>query len=292
MTSKLSRLATCCLLVACGAEPVTSPPAPTPTPVAATVPTPTPTPVAVPTPTAVAAAAPAAMLADSSAEGLLFDFRTRALSRAPAPPAPTISPAEASAVNAAIGGKVKLDKAQCGEGNSGSFQRILERRQGAFTAPNAEETLYLVITEFCEPALREAQDNHFAVIFADGVAVAAFSGEVMGDAKSDSFWGEKILAALDLDQDGIVELLTSTNGDGQGIFVERARLYSFKARKLALLQDFLDVYTDGCASDMEESNIEAHVLSHTPAATVSVRRFTASCVKSGKYVLSDFSPAP
>ena len=282
MKSKLSRLAACCLLAACGPKPATSPPEPSP--------------AADPAPTPVAAAAPATIpAADAPAEVLLFDFRARAISPAAAPPpAPTVSPAEASAVNAAIGGKVKLDRAKCGRDKGGTFQRILERREGAFTAPKAEETLYLVVTEFCAPATRELSDAHHAVIFAKGVAVATFSGATMGDDKSDAFYGDTILTALDLDQDGIQELLTSTAGVGQGVVVELARLYSFKDRKLALLRHFNEVFTDGCASGMEEANIEAHVLSHTPAATLAldVRRFTARCAASGKYVLSDFSPAP
>lgn len=280
MKSKLSRLAACCLLAACGPKPATSPPEPSP--------------AAAPAP--VATAAPATTpAADAPAEALLFDFRTRALSPAAAPPpAPTISPAEASAVNAAIGGKAKLDRAKCGQGKGGTFQRILERREGAFTAPKAEETLYLVVTEFCAPATRELRDAQHAVIFAKGVAVATFSGATMGDDKSDAFHGDTILTALDLDQDGVQELLTSTAGVGQGVVVELARLYSFKDRKLALLRHFNEVFTDGCASGMEEANVEAHVLSHTPAATLTldVRRFTARCAAGGKYVLSDFSPAP
>lgn len=287
--------ATLALLTACGQRPEKKAPPP------ATAPAPTPASAPTSTPAVASASAPATVAASAPAEQPLFDFRTRAVATSPtAPPSERPSASEEEAVHAALrkilgeGKALQRSEALCGreEGSEETYPIIRDSREGAFTAPGAKETLYLVEVYRCDPEESDEAESHHAVLLSGGAPVGVFSGQVVSDGEPGGFYGDALLATFDADQNGTVEILTSTGGMEQGVQFELARVYHFVGNKLTTVKEFQETFTDACDSGLDDHAIEASIVYYTPGPkpVYTAKIFDAPC--KDKLTLSDFRPRP
>jgi hypothetical protein len=110
------------------------------------------------------------------------------------------------------------------------------------------------------------------------------------------FSGPKLVADVDVDFRGSVELKTDLNADGidellmtsgdmaQGELIEMAALLSFQNARMRVIQDFGTVVDDTCATGTPGSTTKAAVLTYTSDAAgqipkVKATNYVAGCSK-------------
>lgn len=177
---------------------------------------------------------------------ILFDFRNEDASPKPQ----KIEGAEAEAVLKYVFGANHRTTAK----DAGVDQRI----SGAFTKPNAKETLYFVRggTEAEQQTLARGEISllSYIVIF-DGTTPIL-------KTKLAAFEIDKI---TDLDLDGKNELLIENGGYGQGISETGLELIQIANGGTRTIKDFGILYEDPCDSAVQDKKVSAGAVYYEPA---------------------------
>jgi hypothetical protein len=132
---------------------------------------------------------------------------------------------------------------------------IAETATGSFTAAGQNETAYVIFVNECNAS---HADNF------GSKRVAIFSGQQLVADVDVDFRGS-IDLKTDLNGDGIDELLMTTGDMAQGTLIEMASLLSFQGGRMRVIQDFKTVVEDTCASAMPGSSSKASVLTLSPS---------------------------
>src|ERR1043165_246319 len=151
---------------------------------------------------------------------------------------------------------------------------IADIATGSFTAAGQNETAYVIFVNECN----------------------ASHADNFGSKRVAIFSGPKLVADVDVDFRGSVELKTDLNGDGidellmtsgdmaQGELIEMAALLSFQNARMRVIQDFGTVVDDTCATGTPGSTTKAAVLTYTSDAAgqipkVKATNYVAGCSK-------------
>ena len=192
---------------------------------------------------------------------ILFDFRvTRAIA------SPKISPATERNVLSKVFRKYLSDESKCNSefDPGGSTDPLLAARKagqmvpsivdmasGSFTALGRQETIYVISVSECNAS---HADNF------GSKRVAIFSGSQLVAEMDDNF-RSSIVRKVDLNGDGIDELLMAGGDMNMGTATEMAALVDFRGGRLHVIEDFGTVSLDSCASELRGSSAKASVIS-------------------------------
>jgi hypothetical protein len=147
---------------------------------------------------------------------------------------------------------------------------------GAFTAPGEQQTAYIISVGECNAS---HADNYGTK------RLAIFSGpKLVADVDTDFQSG--ILRTLDLNGDGVNELLLVGGDINQGIAVDVATLVDFQGGQLRTIKDFGMTREDACASGSSGSEVRASIIGYTPSAKgqmpeFHVDNYRARCLRNG-----------
>ena len=154
---------------------------------------------------------------------------------------------------------------------------------GSFTAVGVSQTAYVISVNECNAS---HADNYGTK------RVAIFNGQKLV-AEFDADFKRTIERQIDLDHDGIDELVMSGGDMGQGTLIQTAALVSFQNGRLRVIEDFGTVVEDDCGSGRPGSTTKASALYFSTAAPGSMPKliqdnFAASCrnTKRWKFVSS------
>ena len=131
---------------------------------------------------------------------------------------------------------------------------IVDSVTGSFTAPGQTQTLYVISVSECNAS----HADNFGT-----KRVAIFSGQQLV-ADLDVDFRSTIEKKLDLNLDGLDELLMTSGDMAQGTLIEMASLLSFENGRLKVLEDFGTVTEDSCASGFPGSTAKGSVIWITP----------------------------
>jgi hypothetical protein len=131
---------------------------------------------------------------------------------------------------------------------------LVDSATGSFTGPLQDQTAYVISVGECGAS---HADNF------GSKRVAIFSGQRLL-ANVDVDFRSSILRKVDLNGDGIDELLMTTGDMNQGIVIETAALLSFQNGRKRVIEDFGTVIEDSCASLLPGSGATAAVISVVP----------------------------
>lgn len=161
---------------------------------------------------------------DSSAKRVLVIHPTRRLKSAWHNK--TVTKAEEKKVLGLLGQSATADIPTC----DGDVKPSVTRWDGTFTTPGASESLYSLSWSWCRGRFNE---ERFLVVSQDTVVIA------LELARPPT-------AALDIDDDGVLELVLTGNGFGQGMSVQTASVVRLKPDGLVVLKDFGEVGSSPC----------------------------------------------
>lgn len=116
--------------------------------------------------------------------------------------------------------------------------RVAAAVAGSFTAPRAQETLYLVSVGECFASHAENFGTQRLAVFRNGTIVA--------NALADG--SEYIARVADFDGDSQDELVMTGGFTNQGVTEGWATLKEFRGANLSVIADFGKVYEDTCGS--------------------------------------------
>jgi hypothetical protein len=198
----------------------------------------------------------------TNAKQIVFDFRADRTST----PA-KISPATRRMVLAKVFRKYLTDSNQCNpqfevSGDQTDLLKaardagqmvpdISDMATGSFTAPGQSQTAYVISVSECNAS---HADNYGTK------RVAIFSGQQLV-ADVDADYRNGVLLKMDLNSDGIDELLMTAGDMNQGILIENAALVDFQNGRFRTVQEFGTVIEDSCGSGTPDSSSKAAVLS-------------------------------
>jgi hypothetical protein len=133
---------------------------------------------------------------------------------------------------------------------------VLDKADGSFTEPNAQQTAYLIAVN----------ERHAALDGNSGTTrLAVFDGRgLVLNAEVGDYW--EMPKTFDLNRDGVNELLLaggSTQADGT---VWRAELIELRGGKPSTVKDFDRVYLDGCETSGQNARTFGTMILYTPAA--------------------------
>lgn len=131
---------------------------------------------------------------------------------------------------------------------------IVDSVNGSFTASGQSQTLYVIAVSECNAS---HADNYGTK------RVAIFNGQQFV-ADVDVDFRSSIVKKLDLNLDGIDELLMTSGDMAQGTLVEMASLLSFENGRVKVLEDFGTVTEDSCASGFPGSTAKGSVIWFAP----------------------------
>ena len=133
---------------------------------------------------------------------------------------------------------------------------IVDSVSGSFTASGQSQTLYVISVSECNAS----HADNFGT-----KRVAIFNGQqLVTDVDVD--FRNSIVKKLDLNLDGIDELLMTSGDMAQGTLMEMASLLSFENGRVNVLQDFGTVIEDSCASGFAGSTSKASVIWFAPVS--------------------------
>jgi len=131
---------------------------------------------------------------------------------------------------------------------------ILDSANGSFTASGQSQTLYVIAVSECNAS----HADNFGT-----KRVAIFNGpQLVADLDVD--FRNSIVKKLDLNLDGMDELLMTSGDMAQGTLIEMASLLSFENGRLRVLEDFGTVTEDSCASGFPGSTAKGSVIWFAP----------------------------
>ncbi len=148
---------------------------------------------------------------------------------------------------------------------------IVDVAQGSFTGPLLSETAYVISVSECNASHAENFGTK---------RVAIFSGEKL-IANVDADFKSSIIRRIDLNGDGVDELLMTTGDMNQGVIIETAALIDFQHGRFHVIEDFGTVTEDSCASGMPDSSAKASVISMSTAKPGSMPRLRISNYETG-----------
>ena len=135
---------------------------------------------------------------------------------------------------------------------------------GSFTAPGQTQTLYVISVSECNASHADAFGTKRAAIFSGQQLVAEF----------DVQFKNSVARKIDLNNDGVDELLMVSGDMHQGTLNEMATLFSFQNGRPRVIEDFGVVVEDSCASGFPGSSSKASVLYMSDAAPGNMPKFT------------------
>ena|SRR5215204_2058628 len=150
---------------------------------------------------------------------------------------------------------------------------------GSFTAAGQMQTAYVIFVGECNASHADNFGTKRVAIFAGQQLVADF----------DADFKNTIERQIDLNGDGIDELLMSGGDMGQGTLVETAALVSFQNGRLRVIEDFGTVVEDDCATVRPGSTTKASALyfstSFAPGMMpkLTQENFVAGCNKTKRW---------
>jgi hypothetical protein len=134
--------------------------------------------------------------------------------------------------------------------------------EGAFTAAGLKQAVYLIDVGEC--SLDPVVSTRRLVVFTAGTLTANVEARL----------GTENLRVYDLNGDGKSELLLQGGHAGRGEWIEVARLVEFDKDKLAIVEDFGQIYDDTCDTDVAAKSISASVVYYLPPPAGQKPRFT------------------
>ena len=157
---------------------------------------------------------------------------------------------------------------------------ISDVETGSFTAPGQTQTLYVIDVSECNAS----HADNFGT-----KRVAIFSGQQLV-ADVDADFARNIVKKMDLNSDGVDELLMTTGDMAQGTLTEMATLVSFQNGRRRVIQDFGSVVEDSCASGFPSSTSEASVIYISDVVPgqmpkITQENYSASCRKTKRWKL-------
>jgi hypothetical protein len=141
---------------------------------------------------------------------------------------------------------------------------IFDSAKGSFTAAGQSQTLYVISVSECNASHADNFGTKRVAIFAGQQLIAEF----------DVNFYQSIARKIDLDGDGIDELLMTHGYTGQGTVTESAALLSFQNGRLRVIEDFEVVDEDSCASGSHGSSATASVLYISDVVPAQMPKFT------------------
>lgn len=152
--------------------------------------------------------------------------------------------------------------------------QIAEMETGSFTAAGRTETAYVIFVNECNASHADNFGSKRLAIFS--------ADQLVADVDLD-FHGSIVLKT-DLNQDGINELLMTSDDMSQGTITQMAVLLSFENGRMRVIQDFGTVVLDSCASAMPGSSAKASLLYVSNATLfqmpkIQVDNFIAGCTE-------------
>jgi len=173
-----------------------------------------------------------------------------------------------------------------GDGVPDTFQ-ISDVWRGAITGPGRKQTLYMIVKGDAVASSPKIQPP-FLVLFEDSKLITQF---VPSNASYRRFAG-----SVDMDNDGVTEILLQVDGYQMGHHISTVDLYSFNSGKRKLLQHFENVFEYGCEAPDTDGLVRASVLQANLAEdhkTAELQRtdYIAPCLQDGSSpALSDYKP--
>lgn len=199
----------------------------------------------------------------SDTKQVLHDFRTES-----APNPPKITAAVQKSVLSKVFRKYLSDDSKCNPNFSANgtddflkasrdagqiAPTIIDSTTGSFTAAGQTQTLYVIAVNECGASHADNFGTKRVVIMAGPQLLT----NVDSDFKS------SIVRKIDLDGDGIDEVLMTSGDMSQGTLTEMATLLSFQNGKMKVIEDFGTVTLDSCASGFPGSTARASVISYS-----------------------------
>ena len=142
---------------------------------------------------------------------------------------------------------------------------------GSFTAAGQSETIYVISVSECNASHADNFGTKRAAIFA--------GQQLLADVDVD--FNQNIERKIDLNIDGIDELLMTTGDIHQGVVDETAALLSFKNGRVRVVQDFGLVVQDSCASLMPGGASKAALLYRSLELPGTMPKFTQENYQTG-----------
>jgi hypothetical protein len=206
---------------------------------------------------------------------VLFDFRVSDETSAPV----KIAPATQRMVLSKLFRKYLTDANRCNfQGDAGDDYLAAARKAGqvvpfisdvetgSFTAPGLTQTLYVIDVSECNAS----HADNFGT-----KRVAIFAGQQLV-ADVDADFARNVIKKIDLNGDGVDELLMTTGDMAQGTLTEMATLVSFQNGRRKVIQDFGSVVEDSCASGFPGSTSEASVI-YVSDGKITQENYSSGC---------------
>ena len=215
---------------------------------------------------------------------VLYDFR-----RPPQNKQPVLTPVERRRILSAVFSSYLKSANDCKSVDESSDDYLAAARKagqivpdvvsmatGSFTASGERQMAYIISVSECNAS----HADNFGT-----KRLAVFSGEKLV-ADVDTDFQRRILRTLDLNNDGVNELLLVGGDMNQGIAVDVASLVDFHEGQLRTIKDFKMIKEDACESGSSDSNVRASVIYYTPAAKgqmpeFRVENYRARCLSNG-----------
>ena len=217
---------------------------------------------------------------------VLYDFR-----RLPEIKPPVLTPAEQRRILSAVFSSYLKSADDCKSVGEASGDYLAAARKagqivpdvvsmatGSFTASGERQTAYIISVSECNAS----HADNFGT-----KRLAVFSGDKLV-ADVDTDFQRSILRTLDLNNDGVNELLLVGGDMSQGIAVDVASLVDLQAGQLRTVRDFKMIREDACESGLSDSNVRASVIYYTTAAAKGrmpefrVENYRARCLSNGR----------
>ncbi len=131
---------------------------------------------------------------------------------------------------------------------------IVSSASGAFTAPNLQQTAYLIEVGECNASHADNYGTKRLVIFNGQNLVANIDAEL----------NRSILSPFDINADGINELLLSGGDMHMGINLGWGTLLDFNNNRPRVIRKFERVYEDSCESERRGSSALASLILYAP----------------------------
>jgi len=151
---------------------------------------------------------------------------------------------------------------------------ISDVETGSFTAPGQTQTLYIIDVSECNAS----HADNFGT-----KRVAIFAGQQLV-ANVDADFARNVIKKVDLNSDGVDELLMTTGDMAQGTLTEMASLVSFQNGRRKVIQDFGSVVLDSCASGFPHSTSEASVI-YVSDGKITQENYSSGCTKRKRWRL-------
>ena len=221
---------------------------------------------------------------------VLYDARDRTNAPLGVEREPKLAPEVEQLVLDVISQTHKASQDDC-QGAEELTLRVRASAAGSFTAPATRQVAYVLGSAACDAA-DAIETTHLVVVEGDKVVMHASGTGNTSPDDATSFFGTDIRAVVDVDHDGVSELLVTSSAASEAGVEESARLYSVAGGQLKALGQFPGVYVDGCAAG-PQGKARAEVIHYRAGAQDGASRFStelyqAACPAAGPPAPTDF----